>query len=138
MYGVHLYWHAPLLLYGGMEQFFNHAMNVHILVNTLNYSKYGFDLGLMVAASPALMILFKTGFFAITLFEVTSLFTLVNRPFRFIWMGVMVPFHLLSLLTMNIFFWENVILILVLFWVIGERSRRNNVGQASPHQPVLD
>ena len=115
------------LLHGGMEQFFNHAMNVHILVNTLNYSKYGFDLGLMGAASPALMILFKTGFFAITMFEVTSLFTLVNRPFRYIWMSVMIPFHLLSLLTMNIFFWENVVLIIVLFGIIGERNHKTGV-----------
>jgi hypothetical protein len=115
------------LLHGGMEQFFNHAMNVHILVNTLNYSKYGLDLGLMVASSPALMILFKTGFFAITMFEVTSLFTLVNRPFRFIWMGVMIPFHLLSLFTMNIFFWETLILIIVLFGIIAERSHKTSV-----------
>lgn len=117
------------LLYGGLEQFFNHAMEIHLLTNTLNYSKFGFDWGLNVVSSPTLMILFKAGFFAVTLFELTSLFILFNRPFRFIWMGVMIPFHILSLFTMNIFFWENLVLIIVLFGIIAERNHKASVGK---------
>jgi hypothetical protein len=112
------------LLYGGMEQFTNHAMEIHLLRNSLEYSKWGFDLGLFVVSSEPLLILFKAGFFAITLFEVFSLYALVNRTFLYIWLAVMVPFHLLSLFTMNIFFWENLILILVLFLVIGRGLNR--------------
>jgi len=117
------------LLYGGMEQFFNHAMEVHLLVNSYNYSKYGFGLGLWVVSSDWLMILFKTGFFAITLFEITALFAIINRTFAYIWMAVIIPFHFLSLFTMNIFFWENTVLILVLFLVVSrELSRELSLG----------
>jgi hypothetical protein len=44
------------------------------------------------------------------LIEVFSLFCLSSRPFRIFWLSVMVPFHLLTLIFMNIFFWQNLLL----------------------------
>ena len=115
-------------LYGGFIQFSNHAMEIHLLRNTLEYSKWGFELGLVVVSNIWLLTLFKAGFFALTIFEAFSLFILVNKPFRILWLCVMIPFHILSLLTMNIFFWENLVLIGVLFLVVpyvgGEVKRQ--------------
>ena len=37
-------------------------------------------------------------------------------------LGLMVPFHLLSLFTMNRFFWENLVVIGVLFVVVSPQS----------------
>lgn len=108
------------VLFGGFEQFFNNALNMHLIINSLNYTKYGMDWGLIITGSKPLLIIFKTGFLIITLFEIATPLILLNRKFRLIWLTVMIPFHLFSLLTMKIFFWENSVLLLVLFVVVGE------------------
>lgn len=107
-------------IFGGFEQFYNNALNIHLITNSLNYTKYGMNWGLVVANSSLLLMLFKTGFSIITFFEMASPLLLFSRKFRFLWLAVMIPFHLLSFITMKIFFWENTILILVIFVVIGE------------------
>ena len=78
------------------------------------------DWGLIVANSTFLLVVFKTGFFIITLFEIASPLIFFSRKFRIVWLAVIIPFHFLSLITMKIFFWENTILIFVIFIVIGE------------------
>ncbi len=112
------------LLHGGIEQFFNNALEIHLIKNSFFYTKYGFDFGLLVVSSKHLLMLFKMGFFVITVLEVLSLFILVNKPFRILWLSVMIPFHVLSLLTMNIFFWENLVLIGVLFLVVSCEGKK--------------
>lgn len=108
------------IIYGGVEQFYNNALNMHLITNSLNYTKYGVDWGIIVANSKPLLISFKIGFFIITLFEIASPLVLFNRTLRLMWLIVIIPFHFLSLITMKIFFWENTILILVIFIIIGE------------------
>jgi hypothetical protein len=69
----------------------------------------------------------------VTLFEILSPLALVWRRFRWVWLAVIAPFHLTTLFTMNIFFWENLILLAVVFtglptWV----QERRRTGFSTP------
>jgi hypothetical protein len=75
---------------------------------------FGFyDYGLLPLTWPALAPLFKLGYAVTTVLEVLSPLVLFNKWFRRAWLLVIVPFHLTTLLTMNIIFWENILLIAV-------------------------
>ncbi len=75
----------------------------------------GFSYGLWILENPWIEGLFKAGFFLTTLAEVFSPLCLFSRRFRIFWLLLMIPFHFLTLFTMNIFFWENLLLLVVLF-----------------------
>lgn len=109
-------------LYGGVEQFFNDSMFVHLTVNSLNYSKFSFDFGLLIVESKYLLTITKIGFLAVTIFEIASPFILLFKALRYLWLIVIIPFHLLSLFLMNIFFWENLILIILLFVYLPQKK----------------
>jgi len=100
---------------GGLEIFTNDALLTYLIRNTLNYSPYGFELSLTLIEYGWVILLLKVGFFVVTIAEVLSLLILFNNYLRYAWLIIMVPFHLLTLFTMNIFFWENLLLISVLF-----------------------
>lgn len=102
------------IFYGGLEIFTGDALLNYMSVQSLNYSEYSFELGLIILQSEIIAVLFKAGFFVITVFEILTPLVLVHRRFRLIWLAIIIPFHFLTLLTMNIFFWENLILILAL------------------------
>ena len=102
------------IFYGGLEIFTGDALLRYMSVQSLNYSEYGFELGLIILQSEIIAILFKAGFFVITVFEILTPLALIYRRFRLIWLAMIIPFHFLTLVTMNIFFWENLILILAL------------------------
>lgn len=100
---------------GGFEIFTNDALVTYIIRNSLNYSMYGFEYGITLISFDYVVILFKAGFFIVTIMEIISPFIFFNRYLRYTWLSVIIPFHFISLFTMNIFFWENILLILVLF-----------------------
>ncbi|REL33198.1 hypothetical protein DYD21_13165 [Rhodohalobacter sp. SW132] len=100
---------------GGMEIFTNDALLIYTVRNSLNYSNYGFELGLVLIEFDLVIVLLKTGFFIVTMMEVLTPYILFNRYLRYSWLVVMIPFHFSTLFTMNIFFWENILLILVLY-----------------------
>jgi len=100
---------------GGLEIFTNDALLTYLISNTLNYSPYGFDLSLTLIEYSWIIVLMKVGFLVVTIAEVISPFILFDNYLRYIWLFIMIPFHFITLVTMNIFFWENIILILVLF-----------------------
>jgi hypothetical protein len=88
---------------------------------------YPVDLFLPVRAwvlyRPWLSGILSAGFAVITLVEILSPFCLLSRTFRRIWLVSMLAFHVLTLLLMQIFFWENVVLILVLMTGLLVRRR---------------
>ncbi len=51
--------------------------------------------------------------------EILSPLVLISTWFRRAWLAVILPFHVLTLLSMNIFFWENMILIVVFLTGLG-------------------
>lgn len=103
------------LYIGGFDVFTNDALVTYIIRNSLNYSMYGFEYGITLISFDYVVILFKAGFFIVTIMEILSPFIFFNRYLRYTWLSVIIPFHFISLFTMNIFFWENILLILVLF-----------------------
>ncbi len=97
------------------EIFFGDTMTYSIAKNTFRASFYGFEFGAWVLREPGLQVLVKLGYLMVTAFEVLSFLALLNRRFRIAWMVMMVTFHVITLLTMNLFFWHNLLLLFVLF-----------------------
>jgi hypothetical protein len=60
--------------------------------------------------SPTMLFLLNAGFLFVTIIEALSLFCLCSRQFRWFWLIVMISFHFLTWVFMNIFFWQNLVL----------------------------
>ncbi|MCC5876817.1 MAG: hypothetical protein JJU11_11410 [Candidatus Sumerlaeia bacterium] len=98
---------------GGLEVFTGDAIVVYLSVQSVHYSPYPFDFGLLAGKNTFFMMFFQFGFLVTTIFEFLSPLVLVWKWFRVLWLLVIIPFHLMTLFTMNIFFWENMVLALV-------------------------
>lgn len=79
-------------------------------------SSYGFDSYLIDIRPDAIQLPLKAGFLVTTLFELTSVFALRWRQFRRAWVVVLGTFHLLTLVFMNVFFFENLLIMVAVFW----------------------
>jgi hypothetical protein len=98
---------------GGFAIFTGDAIVTYMVTQSINYSAYGFDYGLLALRHAWVATLFKAGYAVTTLLEILSPFCLISTWFRRLWLVVIVPFHVSTLFTMNIFFWENIVLIAV-------------------------
>ena len=83
----------------------------------------------------------KAGLPVITLFEITAPLCLVLSHYRWVFIPTMLSFHLLSLLLMNIFFFDDMLLYLLLIdWSKRFSSLRQPPGagplEASSAMPV--
>lgn len=103
------------VFHGGWAIFAGDALPIYMGLRTFEIAATGFDWSLFVIASPLLLWGAKAGFLVTTVFEVLSPACLVHTGFRRAWLVVMVGFHLTTLITMNIFFWENLVLLGVVF-----------------------
>ena len=74
----------------------------------------GWGLGLRLMQHPNLMVLAKGVFAVTTLLELLAPFCLVDDRFRRVWLAVMIPFHISTWFLMDIFFWENLVLAVLL------------------------
>lgn len=105
-----------LVFDGGLFIFFSESLPNYILHRTLAPSLFGFTFGeAALNTSSFFAFLVKVGFLASTLVEITAPLCLVSRYYRYFFFSVMIPFHLVILVTMNISFHENVLLYAVLF-----------------------
>ena len=111
------------LIVGGLEVFHGDALLDYINQTSRRYSVYGSSVFLGLIRVSWLAGALKAGYFVTTLFELASAGTLCSRVFRRVWLVVIVSFHFVTLFAMNIFFWENLLLVLVIFgWGIGRRD----------------
>jgi hypothetical protein len=111
------------LLEGGLDLFLGNALLEYITLTSRHHSAYESTVFVGLIQIPLLAALLKAGYLVTTLFEVTSVGVLFSRAFRMIWLVVIGSFHFITLFSMNIFFWENLVLIGVLFgWGIWTRS----------------
>lgn len=114
---------------GGLEIFVNDALPTYIGLASLKDGAHaGFEYGLLVLTSPLAASAMKAGYFVVTLMEVLAPLCVFSSPFRWLWIAVMIPFHLLTLVTMNIFFDNNIVLMLLLltplpFWIGAKLAR---------------
>jgi hypothetical protein len=103
------------LLEGGIEVLTGHAVAVYMWHDSVRYSTYGFEVMPSLLDVPWVLATVKVGFGTTTCLEVCSGFVLFSRTFRLAWVGGMVAFHLMTIVCMNIFFWENLLLIIAVF-----------------------
>ena len=100
---------------GGLAIFTGDALPINLALRTFEYREFGFEWSVVLLQYAPFVMLLKAGFFVVSLFEVLTPLALIWRRFRWAWLAVIVPFHLSTLFTMNIFFWENLILLAVVF-----------------------
>jgi len=111
------------LLQGGTELFLGDALLDYIAFNSRYYSAYESTVFVGWIQIPWLAAMLKGGYFVTTLFELTSVGVLFSQRFRLLWLVVIASFHFITLVSMNIFFWENLVLMAVIFgWGIWTRS----------------
>lgn len=101
-------------MHGGLEIFTGDTILTFFAVRSLMHSAHGYEYGLVFLSHPALIVAAKAGFLLITLFELLAPVCMVSKRFRLVWVGLMIPFHISTLFTMNIFFRANLILIILL------------------------
>lgn len=113
-----------LFFEGGLSIFLSESLPNYILHRTLAPSLFGFEIGENVSDWPLYLTLFiKFGFFSSTIVEITAPICLISKYYRYVFFSVMIPFHVIILFTMNISFFENVLLYVVLLdfsrWLIN-------------------
>ena len=103
------------LVYSGPGSFFSDAILNHVLINSLTTDTWPFRLHDAVLSNGWASTLFKAGFPVLTLFEILAPLCLVSRPFRYSFVAVMFPFHILSWIFLGVFFWETLVLYMLFF-----------------------
>jgi hypothetical protein len=117
---------------GGTEVFLGDALQIQFELRTLETGSFPLTLGWWLAQQPVLMLAAKVGYFLTTVAEVLTPFAVFHRRLRLAWIGIMVPFHLMTGLTMNILFWDNLVLIAVLFTALPVRLEQRWEGREGP------
>lgn len=115
--------------HGGLAIFVNDALPTFISLASLKEGvDGGFEYGLLILTSPLAAAAMQAGYFIVTSMEVLAPLCVFSRAFRWPWLAVMIPFHVSTLFTMNIFFEDNIALILLLltplpFWISARFAR---------------
>jgi hypothetical protein len=103
------------LIVGGVQVFRGDALLDYINLTSRRYSIYQSSLFLGLIRISWLAAGLKVGYFVTTLFELGSAGVLFSRLFRRLWLPVIIGFHFVTLFAMNIFFWENLLLMIAIF-----------------------
>lgn len=99
---------------GGAQIFLDQSI-IHMAVHrSIAGGSFGTDYGLLVLDYPWLGMALQISFPLITAMEVAAPLCLFCTPFRRIWIVVMLAFHVLSRIFLQVWFVENVLLIPVL------------------------
>lgn len=121
------------------ELFFSDSMAFYIADTTFQLSVHAMPYGRRFLERPGLLPILNVGFAVTTLFELLSPLCMVAREFRLVWLAVMVAFHFATLVLMNIFFWQNLLLFAVLLVDISRRSAQtaplSSSAKTSPYIP---
>ena len=112
------------LIHGGLDVFTSGSLTFWALRNSFQVLHPGWGLGWLLLRHPALSMVLNAGFPVVTTFEVLAPLCVVSRPFRTAFLAVMVPFHLCSWIFMEVFFWRN----LLLYMLLVEWDRVNGEG----------
>jgi hypothetical protein len=98
------------ILIGGRELFSGDAIHDYLNTSASIINQAGW-----VTQDPWRDLL-RWGFLGITCLEVSSIGTLFFPRYATFWLACIVLFHVTTLFTMNILFWENAVLLAVTFW----------------------
>ena len=97
------------LLEGGVRIFAGDAIIYYLGASSSSFQTYP-DWAFSILAYPELP---QLGFVLTTVAEVSSPAILTSRRYRLVWLTFMMAFHISTALMMNIFFWENLVLLSV-------------------------
>lgn len=93
----------------------NNTMDNWLIVHGVKWNWWTFDFSELVADNMAVRLFFRAGLVISTIFEIASPFVLFSKRLRAIWLPLMLIFHVGIWLTMNILFWQNIVLLLLFF-----------------------
>jgi hypothetical protein len=125
------------LTHGGVAVFTDGSPERWVTARSQQYAATDFELGTTMLDLPGAGTVLALGMVLVTILEVLSLLVLRSPRLRGVWLAVLVSFHLSTLLLMNIFFWENLILLAVLFTGLPERLlRRTSDGTNGRERPA--
>ena len=114
----------------GLEVFTGDSARVWMIGRSLQPSEYGFDAGTLLLEYPLIGSLAGFALLGSSCMEAASPLAMRFSTFRRFWILAIFAFHLGILLTMNIYFKENLFLILVFFTGVtghvASRVRRQN------------
>ena len=113
---------------GGLGVFTGDTMEVWAIDASLRGYYFNTNIGWHIPEWPLVALMLKLGLPFITLCEMTAPLCLVSSHYRWIFIPVMLSFHLLSLVFMNIFFFDDMLLYLLLV----DWSRRYRALRAKP------
>jgi hypothetical protein len=116
---------------GGISVFTGDTMEVWAIDASLRGYYFDTNIGWHVPEWPFVVFMLRSGLPFITLFEITAPLCLALPHYRWVFIPVMLSFHLLSLVFMNIFFFDDMFLYLLLVdWSRRFPALRAKVGQA--------
>jgi hypothetical protein len=116
---------------GGINVFTGDTMEAWAVDASLRGYYFNTNLGWHVPSWPWIAFMLKSGLPVITVFEIMAPLCLASARFRWMFIPVMLSFHALSLVFMNIFFFDDMLLYLLLVdWSRGFPAMRAKVGQA--------
>jgi hypothetical protein len=99
---------------GGLSVFTGDTMEAWTVDASLRGYYFNTNLGWHVPQWPVVVFLLRSGLPVITLFEITAPLCLAWSRYRWVFIPVMLSFHALSLVFMNIFFFDDMLLYLLL------------------------
>jgi len=99
---------------GGINVFTGDTMETWAIDASLRGYYFNTNIGWHIPEWPLVVFLLRSGLPFITLFEITAPLCLASSHYRWIFIPVMFSFHLLSLVFMNIFFFDDMLLYLLL------------------------
>jgi hypothetical protein len=99
---------------GGIHVFTGDLMEMWAVDASLRGYYFNTNIGWQIPHWPLVVLMLKGGLPAVTLFEITAPLCLAWPRFRWIFIPFMLSFHLLSLVFMNIFFFDDMLLYLLL------------------------
>jgi hypothetical protein len=99
---------------GGINVFTGDTMEAWCIDASMRGYYFNTNIGWHIPEWPAVVFMLHSGLPFITLFEITAPLCLAVPHYRWIFMPVMLSFHLMSLVFMNIFFFDDMLLYLLL------------------------
>jgi hypothetical protein len=99
---------------GGARVFTGDTMEAWAIDASLRGYYFNTNIGWHVPEWPLIVLMLRSGLPVITLFEITAPLCLASSHYRWIFIPVMLSFHLLSLVFMNILFFDDMLLYLLL------------------------
>lgn len=122
----------------GIDAYLGDAMRYYAASNYLRAGNWSFDYGRLILESDAALVLVNLGYAVVTVGEISAPWAHRKRLFALGWSVTMIGFHVMVFLTMNILFFHNVILLVLLYlWPLTWKVERPHAAGAAHQAQAL-